>query len=63
MIVMLMRRILLGFITVCLVSIIIFSGIEMLPGDACTQYLGEYQADKELLEQCRKDLNHDEEHK
>ena len=57
MIVMLMRRILLGFITVCLVSIIIFSGIEMLPGDACTQYLGEYQADKELLEQCRKDLD------
>ena len=54
---MVIRRVLLGLITVCLVSLIIFAGVEILPGDACTQYLGEYQADDELLAQCRKDLD------
>ena len=46
---MLIRRVLLGGVTVCIVSLIIFAGVEMLPGDACTQFLGEYQADEELL--------------
>jgi peptide/nickel transport system permease protein len=54
---MLIRRVLLGGVTVCIVSLIIFAGVEMLPGDACTQFLGEYQADEELLAQCRKDLD------
>ena len=54
---MLIRRVFLGCVTVCIVSLIIFAGVEMLPGDACTQFLGEYQADEELLAQCRKDLN------
>lgn len=57
MLLMLLRRLLLGLLTVCIVSLIIFSGVEILPGDACTQYLGEYQADDELLSQCRKDLD------
>ncbi|MEL0024666.1 MAG: ABC transporter permease, partial [Alphaproteobacteria bacterium] len=57
MLLMLIRRLLLGLVTVCLVSLIIFAGVEILPGDACTQFLGEYQADDELLEQCRKDLD------
>ena len=57
MLFMLIRRVLLGGVTVCIVSLIIFAGVEMLPGDACTQFLGEYQADEELLAQCRKDLN------
>ena len=57
MLFMLIRRVLLGGVTVCIVSLIIFSGVEMLPGDACTQFLGEYQADEELLAQCRKDLD------
>jgi peptide/nickel transport system permease protein len=57
MLLMLIRRVLLGLVTVCLVSLIIFAGVEILPGDACTQYLGEYQADEDLLEQCRKDLD------
>jgi peptide/nickel transport system permease protein len=43
---MLIRRVLLGGVTVCIVSLIIFAGVEMLPGDACTQFLGEYQADE-----------------
>ena len=57
MLFMLIRRVFLGLVTVCLVSLIIFAGVEILPGDACTQYLGEYQADDELLAQCRKDLD------
>ena len=57
MLMMLIRRIMLGIVTVSLVSLIIFAGVEILPGDACTQYLGEYQADDELLAQCRKDLD------
>ena len=57
MLFMLIRRVLLGGVTVCIVSLIIFAGVEMLPGDACTQFLGEYQADEELLAQCRKDLD------
>ncbi len=36
---MLLRRLSLGFITVALVSIIIFTGVEFLPGDACTAFL------------------------
>ena len=51
MLLMLIRRVLLGLVTVCLVSLIIFAGVEILPGDACTQYLGEYQAEEDLLEQ------------
>ncbi len=57
MLFMLIRRVFLGGVTVCIVSLIIFAGVEMLPGDACTQFLGEYQADEELLAQCRKDLD------
>jgi peptide/nickel transport system permease protein len=57
MFLMLLRRILLGMATIGLVSVIIFSGVEMLPGDACTQFLAEDQADKEMLAQCREDLD------
>ena len=57
MLLMLVRQVLLGLVTVCIVSLIIFAGVEILPGDACTQFLGEYQADDELLAQCRKDLD------
>ena len=52
---MLLRRLGLGAITVWLVSIIIFVGVEMLPGDACTAYL-EREAQGKLLENCREDL-------
>jgi len=52
---MLLRRVFLGFVTVFLVSIIIFAGVEILPGDACTAYL-EREAQGKLLENCRNDL-------
>jgi len=55
MLAMLLRRLGLGAITVWLVSIIIFVGVEMLPGDACTAFL-EREAQGKLLENCREDL-------
>lgn len=55
MLAMLLRRVLLGLITVVLVSLIIFAGVEMLPGDACTAFL-EREAQGQLLENCRVDL-------
>ena len=55
---MLLRRLGLGAITVWIVSIIIFAGVEMLPGDACTAFL-EREAQGKLLENCRQDLGLD----
>lgn len=52
---LLVRRLGLGLITVALVSVIIFVGVEILPGDACTAYL-EREAQGKLLENCRADL-------
>jgi peptide/nickel transport system permease protein len=49
---MFLRRLFLGAVTVAIVSIIIFSGVEMLPGDACTAFL-EREAKGKLLENCR----------
>ncbi len=45
------KRILLGFITLFLVSLITFAGVEVLPGDACTTYL-EREAYGTALEAC-----------
>ncbi len=52
MISMLIRRLLLGVVTVWIVSVIIFAGVEMLPGDACTAFL-ERDAKGEMLAHCR----------
>lgn len=54
-----LKRLTLGLITLWLVSVFIFVGIEILPGDACTAYL-ERDAQGELLENCRAalGLNH-----
>ncbi|MFZ1816206.1 MAG: ABC transporter permease [Rhizobiaceae bacterium] len=49
---MLLRRMALGFVTVSLVSLIIFAGVEILPGDSCTAFL-EREAQGTLLENCR----------
>ena len=50
-----LRRLMLGIVTVVIVSIIIFLGVELLPGDACTAFL-EREAQGKLLENCRNDL-------
>lgn len=49
---MLLRRLFLGVITVVVVSVIIFAGVEVLPGDACTAFL-EREAQGKLLKNCR----------
>ena len=58
MIDLLVRRLALGVVTVWLVSVIIFAGMEVLPGDACTVVL-ERDAQGEVLENCRKNLGLD----
>ena len=50
-----LRRLMLGLVTVVIVSIIIFLGVELLPGDACTAFL-EREAQGKLLENCRNEL-------
>ncbi len=49
------RRLALGVLTIVLVSGIIFVGVEMLPGDSCTAYLGR-MAQGTRLENCRRDF-------
>ena len=48
---LIIKRILLGLITLIIVSLITFVGTEVLPGDACTTYL-ERQAFGAALEAC-----------
>ena len=55
---MLLRRCVLGAVTVAIVSAIIFLGVELLPGDACTAFL-ERDAKGQMLENCRKDFGLD----
>ena len=51
MLFLIIKRILLGLITLFIVSLITFAGVEVLPGDACTTYL-ERQAFGAALEAC-----------
>jgi peptide/nickel transport system permease protein len=55
---MLLRRCVLGAVTVGIVSAIIFLGVELLPGDACTAFL-ERDAKGKMLEDCRRDFDLD----
>ena len=55
---MLLRRCVLGAVTVAIVSAIIFLGVELLPWDACTAFL-ERDAKGQMLENCRKDFGLD----
>ena len=52
------KRFVLGLITLFIVSLITFIGVEILPGDACTSYL-EREAFGEALEACIKRLGLD----
>ncbi len=51
MLFLILKRILLGLITLFIVSLITFIGVEILPGDACTTYL-EREAYGAALEAC-----------
>ena len=52
---LIVRRLGLGLLTLVLVSGIIFVGVEALPGDSCTAYLGR-MAQGKRLENCRRDF-------
>ena len=52
---LIVRRLGLGLLTLALVSGIIFAGVEALPGDSCTAYLGR-MAQGKRLENCRRDF-------
>ena len=53
-----LRRLALGFVTVGLVSAMIFAAVEALPGDACTAIL-QRDASGQRLENCRRELGID----
>jgi len=55
---MVLQRLMLGLVTVALVSLIIFAGVELLPGDACTAVL-QRDAHGQRLINCRKELGLD----
>jgi peptide/nickel transport system permease protein len=55
---MILQRLMLGLITVGLVSVIIFVAVEILPGDACTAVL-QRDAHGQRLINCRKELGLD----
>ena len=58
MLILVLKRIRLGLITLFIVSLITFVGVEVLPGDACTTYL-EREAYGAALEACYKRLGLD----
>ena len=58
MVKMIFKRIFLGFLTLVLVSGIVFGVIEILPGDSCTAYLGR-MAQGTRLENCRQEFGLD----
>ena len=55
---LIIRRVLLGLLTLLLVSGIVFVTVEALPGDPCTAYLGR-MAQGQRLENCRRDFGLD----
>jgi peptide/nickel transport system permease protein len=52
---LILRRLALGLVTIALVSLIIFAGVEALPGDACTAFL-QQDAVGDTLRICREKL-------
>ena len=53
---LIMRRLALGVVTLVLVVLIVFVGVEALPGDACTAYLGRDAVLETRLANCRRDF-------
>ncbi len=56
--VMVAQRLALGLLTLFVVSLIIFLGVELLPGDMCQEILGQAWTE-ETVAACRRDLNLD----
>ena len=50
---LILRRLGAAWITVVVVAVVVFVGVEVMPGDACTAMLGHNAARIEVLENCR----------
>ncbi len=50
---LILRRMAAGWITVVIVAVVVFIGVEVMPGDACTAMLGRDAARGDVLENCR----------
>ncbi len=55
-VVMVAQRLGLGLLTLFVVSLIIFLGVKLLPGDICQEILGQAATD-ETVAACRRELN------
>jgi peptide/nickel transport system permease protein len=52
MILMILRRLLAAWFTLAVIAVVVFFGVELMPGDACTAYLGR-DGRGPVLEACR----------
>jgi peptide/nickel transport system permease protein len=50
---LILRRLGAAWITVVVVAVVVFVGVELMPGDACTAMLGRDAVRVEVLENCR----------
>ena len=50
---MILGRLGAAWITLLVIAMVVFAGVEMMPGDACTAHLGRDAARAEVLESCR----------
>jgi peptide/nickel transport system permease protein len=50
---LILRRLAAAWITVVVVAVVVFAGVEVMPGDACSAMLGRDVAREEVLENCR----------
>jgi len=48
MIALIVRRLLLALVTLFIISLIVFLGVEALPGDSATGYLGQFATPESL---------------
>ena len=59
MVKLILRRLALSLLTLIMVSVIVFLGVEALPGDVCTAYLGRDTVLTNRLENCHRDFGLD----
>lgn len=50
---MITRRLGAAWVTLLVIAVVVFVGVEVMPGDACTAHLGRDAARAEVLENCR----------
>lgn len=56
---LILRRLGAAWITVAVVAVVVFVGVEVMPGDACTAHLGRDAARAEVLQTCRERMGLD----